>query len=137
MRFPRTIYALQHNRTGRMYIGSTQNITNRYKSHIYALRGNKHTNEEMQKDFDEHGEDFSLFILGEITSYEERFKEYELMREYGTFDMQIGYNYKDHCGRSVAYKKTIPIKEGLPKPNKKGGKRIESSNNPTKPTNND
>ena len=36
----------------------------------------------MQKDFDDFGEDFSLFILDEINSYADRIKEYEWMKKY-------------------------------------------------------
>ncbi len=118
MKFPRTIYAIQHNKTGRIYIGSTTNLDSRYRSHMSALRGRRHHNEEMQKDFDEYGEDYSLFVLEVITSYEDRFREYELMKEYGTFDKSVGYNCKDGCAKRAMCSRVLPIKEGTPKPNK-------------------
>lgn len=114
MKFPRIVYALQHNKTGRMYIGSTANLERRYRAHMSALRNGKHNNEEMQKDFNEFGEDYSVFILEEIKNYSDRFREYELMKEYGTFDKDVGYNYKDHSAKKAAEGRMVPIKEGLP-----------------------
>lgn len=67
MKIPRTIYAIQHNKTKRIYIGSSANVP---------------TIKDMQKDFDDFGEDFSLFILDEINSYADRIKEYEWMKKY-------------------------------------------------------
>ena len=78
----------------------------------------KETADEMQKDFDEYGEDYSLFVLEVITSYEDRFREYELMKEYGTFDKSVGYNRKDGRAKRAMCSRVLPIKEGTPKPNK-------------------
>lgn len=114
MRIPRKVYAIQHNTTKKMYIGSSHDVEKRYKSHIWALRGGKHTVPDMQADFDEHGEDYSVFILDEITCYSEKGLEYEWMRKYQTVDRRYGYNYKDK-ERVISHAiNFVPYKEGLP-----------------------
>ena len=113
VKLPRTIYAIQHNKTKRIYIGSSSDVPNRYWSHIYKLRNGKHGVEDMQKDFDEHGEDFSLFILDEINTHDERIKEYECMNKYQSNIRGKGYNYKDHAKKFIQIGK-LPLKSGVP-----------------------
>lgn len=120
LKYPKKIYAIQHNITKRMYIGATKNVEGRYRDHIYALRKGQHGVEDMQTDFDIYGEDYSLYILGEIASGHERRKEYDLIRKYRTQIRGFGYNYKD---RAVVKKYTpdhIPLKPGLPQTKTKG-----------------
>ena len=77
MKLPRKVYAIQHNTTKRIYIGSSVDVEARYMNHMYQLRAGKHIVEDMQDDFINYGEDYSLFILYEITEHKDRFKEYE------------------------------------------------------------
>lgn len=116
MDIPRKIYAIQHNVTKRIYIGSSKNPAERYLNHINRLKNRKHTVEDMQKDFDEYGEDFSLFIVDEIATFQDRKKEYEWMRKYKSNIRGIGYNYKDHEKNILHSKYDVPYKEGLPEP---------------------
>lgn len=97
----KTIYAIQHNVTKRIYIGSTQNVRKRYFQHISKLRNGKHSVEDMQKDFDQYGEDYALFILEEINGCGNRAKEYEWMRKYRSDVRGIGYNYKDQAREKI------------------------------------
>ena len=62
IRFPRTVYAIQHNITKRIYVGSSNDIESRYWSHMSALSNHRHNVEDMQSDFDKYGENYSLFI---------------------------------------------------------------------------
>lgn len=114
MILPRHVYAIQHNVTKRMYIGSSGNVESRYKDHIHMLRKGEHSVEDMQEDFDLHGEDYSLFILEKITEYDKRSHEYDWMRKYKTHIRGIGYNYKDRVFTSKKVRMEIPLKEGLP-----------------------
>lgn len=116
MVLPRTIYAIQHNVTKRIYIGSSADVEKRYMHHIWLLRAGKHTVEDMQDDFIKYGEDFSLFELEEITEYKDRFKEYEWMEKYNSYRRGIGYNYNDPVFTRTAKRTKIPRKEGLPEP---------------------
>lgn len=114
MKYPRQIYAIQHNVTKRIYIGSSANVDKRYLNHIYRLRGGKHNVEDMQRDFYEYGEDFSVYILDEITEYKELNKEYQYMQKYNSLERGIGYNYLDNIRNRKRAKLKIPYKSGLP-----------------------
>lgn len=112
MKFPRIVYAIQHNITKKIYIGSSSDVPVRYWNHIYRLRNGRHGIEDMQKDFDEYGEDYSLFILDKIANFQEREKEYQWMRIYGSNIKEKGYNYKDKATSKI--KKKLPLVSGLP-----------------------
>lgn len=116
MRFPRKVYAIQHNITKKIYIGSSCNVESRYMNHIYSLRNGKHRVEDMQKDFDEYGENYSLFVLDEINNFEERTKEYDWMKKYNTYDRDTGYNYSDRTKKILQINTEIPYREGCPLP---------------------
>lgn len=110
--YPRKVYAIQHNQTGRMYIGSSKNVESRYMSHIALLKAGKHLSAEMQQDFDDYGNDFSLYVLDAISNRDESKKEYEWMRKYRTNEIEYGYNRKDPAMKTL--RATIPFKKGLP-----------------------
>ena len=111
MELPRKVYAIQHNTTKRIYIGSSKDVRSRYQSHMSLLRNGKHQVEDMQKDFDEHGEDYSLYILDEILDDSENSKEYEWMRKYNTRTRGVGYNYKDRETKTLRFK-NFPLRVG-------------------------
>ena len=114
--FHRYVYAIQHNETGRIYVGSTKDTTKRYLAHMWDLKKGKHCNKAMQRDYDKYGGKYSLFVLDEIKNYEERDKEYYWMEKLKTYDTRIGYNTNDpHFRRK--HPRHIPIEEGLPIPN--------------------
>lgn len=120
------IYALQHNKTKKIYIGQTQNMYKRYALHLYELRSHKHRSKELQDDFDKYGEDFSIFILEEIENLKERINyegcdcqrgriaEVKWMKKYNT--LENGYNIQDKISKRIINRidNTFPIKEGLP-----------------------
>lgn len=104
-----TIYAIQHNVTGRVYVGRTKNLEQRYFTHMTKLRTHTHTSPIMQKDFDEYGEDYSVFIL-ERTSENLKGNEFRWMELLNTNNPEIGYN-----GQDPHFK--MPLKSGMPKMN--------------------
>lgn len=95
MKLPRTVYLIRHNKTKRVYIGSSNNPPRRFKAHMDALRRGKHPVEDMQADFDKYGEDYSIEFLEVIEKYEDGMHEYDWMRKYNSHIRGIGYNYKD------------------------------------------
>lgn len=115
MVFPRTVYAIQHNATKKIYIGSSADVPARYWNHIYRLRKGKHIVKDMQDDFDIYGEDYSLFILDEIRNFSEKEKEYEWMNKYKTGVRGIGYNYKDKAKNKINKRNVLPLVSGKPK----------------------
>lgn len=95
MDFPRTVYMIRHNKTKRMYIGSSKRPEQRYKDHIFSLRSGRHPVADMQADFDKYGEDYTVEYLEVITKFEDRSHEYDWMRKYHSQIRGIGYNYND------------------------------------------
>jgi group I intron endonuclease len=94
-----------------MYIGSSYNVTKRYQTHMSSLNTGNHPVEDMQRDFDEYGEDFTLFILDEINTMDEKDKEYDWMHKYNSIERGVGYNYKDHTTRRKEPNRTIKTKK--------------------------
>ena len=95
MKYPRKVYAIRHNTTNKVYIGSSCNVDRRFLQHLYGLRSHKHPVQDMQKDFDEYGEDFTLTVLDTINDSSEDCKEYKWMDKYQSFVQGTGYNYQD------------------------------------------
>ena len=118
MRYPRIVYAIQHNKTGKIYVGSTQDVEARLAAHIRLLRKGVHHNPYLQKDFDEYGEDFSVFEVDRIETYKENYKEYEWMKKLNTVDPEYGYNKDDRAVRHAL--RNVKFASGIPEP-KKGG----------------
>ena len=109
------VYAIQHNVTGRIYIGRTQNLQQRCTSHFSALKKGIHKIGLMQSDYNAYGDDYTVFIVDEIHSFDERGKEIEWMEKLKTYDPDIGYNYKDlHFSHRIQ----IDFVNGVPTPNK-------------------
>lgn len=95
MRFPRKVYAIRHNVTNRVYIGSSCHIDKRFNEHLSALRSHRHPVEDMQADFDKYGDDFTLTVLDHIATEADRNKEYEWMQKNQSYIRGVGYNYND------------------------------------------
>lgn len=95
MDYPRIVYALRHNPTGKIYIGSTRHPQKRLMTHFYTLKNGNHQVKAMQEDFDKYGDDYSVFILDVITRWYDRQKEYYWMDVFHTRDPVLGYNTND------------------------------------------
>ena len=109
MKYPRKVYAIRHNVTNRVYIGSSCHIDKRFAEHITALRGHRHPVEDMQADFDRYGDDFSLTILDHIGTEAEKNKEYEWMKKNQSYIRGIGYNYNDRKWLGIDTEEEEPI----------------------------
>lgn len=97
MSFPRIVYAIVHNKTKRIYIGSSEQVSSRINNHICSLRRGKHPVELMQSDFNEYGEDYSFYQLDTEPTIYEKDREMYWMNFFRTKDPNFGYNYKDNC----------------------------------------
>lgn len=95
MNIPRTIYAIRHNPTGKVYVGSSSMLDLRLRYHMNALKAQKHANEAMQADYNTYGGDYTFFKLAEITRFQDRGQEYAWMEILQTRDPAKGYNYKE------------------------------------------
>lgn len=112
MDYPKIVYAIQHKVTKKIYIGITNHLEARYKTHLSLLKNNKHTSPLMQSEYNEFGGMYDVFILDEVRSYSERYKEYEWMRFYKTQDVRYGYNAQDKG--QLNKEKNLPLKSGRP-----------------------
>lgn len=99
MKFPRKVYVIRHNKTDRIYVGSSSQVDLRIRSHLENLRRGRHPVEDMQSDYDSYGDDYTISVVDEIEQYHEREKEYQWMKRYRSFERGIGYNYKDQKWR--------------------------------------
>ena len=99
MKFPAYVYELKHNSTGKAYIGISHNPKQRLSNHLYALRHGSHPVEDLQADFNAHGEDISFRILEEILTKDKRGREFAWQLKLRTLERSSGYNYKDPVTR--------------------------------------
>ena len=98
------MYLIRHNKTNRIYIGSSANPQKRFNDHIYRLRNGHHPVGDMQQDFNTYGEDYSFELLEVITTYKDGMHEYDWMEKYNSHIRGSGYNYKDYANRKRARK---------------------------------
>lgn len=96
---PRTVYAIKHNPTGKVYVGSTSHFWKRITTHMLNLRANRHPVAEMQNDFNIFGDDYTVFVLDFIKSNEDSRKEYLWMDLLDSRNPNHGYNAKDPSAR--------------------------------------
>lgn len=107
-----TIYAIRCKSTGRLYIGRTYRLDERIQTHFQTLKSKKHSSKLMIADYEKYGrEDFEVYILEENVPYKDRYKEYEYMKKYNSFDEKYGYNRGD---RNKQSKKKIEYIYELP-----------------------
>jgi len=66
------IYIIKNKINGRIYIGRSTDIKGRWKEHKNALKQNKHSNKELQNDWNVYGKDNFIFKIIEECSYEDR-----------------------------------------------------------------
>lgn len=111
MKYPRHIYAITHNKTGRTYVGSSSHFQERISHHFCLLRRGEHSIEDMQADYDEHGNDFTVRVLDRIECHDDREQEYEWMSIFRSTERGFGYNYKDNTvSKRHATRKINPMR---------------------------
>lgn len=88
------IYAIQHNKTKRIYVGNTGR-PGRIEKHFSLLRNGKHDNELMQEDYEKYGNDYTTYILEVVLDGTETRRERHWMQYFNTHNPEYGYNYKD------------------------------------------
>jgi group I intron endonuclease len=114
------IYAIRNKVNNKLYIGQSSSITERWKTHKYMLKNDKHHNIRMQQDFNDNGiENFEFFTV-ELCS-KEKFDERESywIGHYKSNFPEYGYN-KD-SGGSKNKKVNIEVRKSLSESAKKRG----------------
>lgn len=87
------IYKIENIVNHKKYIGLTNNIARRRARHFTDLRGNRHDNSFLQKEFNIYGQEnftFSIEFEGDITAEEIGEKEKEYIQKYDSY--YNGYN---------------------------------------------
>ena len=66
------VYSITNLKNGKVYIGSSKNISDRWWHHKYDLRLNKHSNIHLQRSYNKYGEDSFKFQVLEYCEENER-----------------------------------------------------------------
>jgi group I intron endonuclease len=97
------VYAIINIRSEKLYIGSTQNLSVRFRNHRALLVGNRHSNKKLQRAWNKHGKDDFVFIILEYCPLVER-----IDREQYYIDLyksvQLGYNITEKANCTVGYR---------------------------------
>lgn len=88
------IYKITNKINGKVYIGKSKNIFERWKQHKRELNSKTHINKSLQEDWDIYGEDNLIFkIIENINGKEELAKaEQKWINYYNSNNLKIGYN---------------------------------------------
>ena len=87
------IYCIKNITNGKMYIGQSISLTERWKRHKHSLKVGKHYNQHLQRAYDSHGIDsFEYSILEECLQNVINEREIFWISYYKALDPQFGYN---------------------------------------------
>src|SRR5437764_4670377 len=93
------VYLLTCQPTGRVYVGSTNNLSKRWSAHRQHLRAGRHRNRALQAAWDEHGADaFSWRILFYVEPRVREAMEWMVVYALRATDPERGFNC-DRTGR--------------------------------------
>lgn len=109
------IYAIINKITNRVYIGGTVNFAKRKTTHFNKLRGGKHSNKQLQKEFDYYGEKaFSIVFLEECEERDLKCKEEFYIQKYKSnmYNKMIHCNFLDGEAREKLSKATSGSNNG-------------------------
>lgn len=109
------IYCIKNENNGMLYIGKSNDISNRFYKHLRKLRKNIHDNKHMQNVFNKHGENiFSFHIIKNCFEEELNEKEIYYIKKFKT-KTPNGYNMTDGGDGTTGRKHTDETKEKLSK----------------------
>lgn len=88
------IYRIKNLINNKVYIGQSNDLTNRNRNHFYWLGRNEHHNEHLQKSYNKYGkENFIFEVLEETENLNER--ELFWLNENGGLNSVLNYNLKN------------------------------------------
>lgn len=127
----KSIYAMRHNVTKRIYIGCSVHFEKRIREHISHLRNGTHDNVELQKDYDLYGEDYSYFVIERNVQFSRCFdREREWQCILKTNEIETGYNLaKKETPPTIEDFFKVEVKIGNPK-KKQNKERDKKESNP-------
>ena len=103
MRYPRVVYVIKHEPTGRVYVGSSHDPHERFRGHFNSLKGGYHNNKSMQADCDKYGFSYSVYILDTIQGIDDKNKEFLWMDALNARAPDTGYNILDKSKPHISY----------------------------------
>ncbi len=96
------IYIILQIITGRAYVGGTTNLNERFeKQHVPLLNKNKHSNRELQSDWNKYGADAFICLIIEQTTTE-KLKERETKHIRSAKEKDIAYNVKSGASGPIS-----------------------------------
>lgn len=100
------VYIIKNVINGKVYIGSSNNISNRWHLHKKTLNEHKHHNCHLQNAWDKYGEENFNFDILEIVSDINKLIEREQlwMDKYEAYNVQKGYNINPTAGSQLGRK---------------------------------
>ena len=100
-------YKIVNKITGEFYIGSSSNISNRFKKHKLALDNNRHINKHLQNSYNKHGKDSFDFEI--IIKTED--KDLLIFEQYYIDTLKPSYNKAPVAGSTLGIKHSDEFKE--------------------------
>lgn len=99
------VYKISNIKDGRYYIGHSQNIYNRFKTHKYKLKNNKHDNIFMQRVYKKYGLDsFTFEIIHKFDDVEKsKEKELEYLQNLEIRKELYNLNYNNDGGDMLSH----------------------------------
>lgn len=108
------VYIIINNVNGKVYIGSTNSITDRFGNHKRTLNNGIHHNEHLQNAWNKYGSDsFEFKTLMVCPDKERNHCEQMFMDLYDSQNHDCGYNIKDAEGHFIADETKFKISEAL------------------------
>ncbi len=99
------IYKITNIVTKKLYIGSAENISNRWSVHKKSLKSNDHYNKYLQRSWSKYGELAFKFIIVEVTPNKNRLcrlrREQYWMDLFKSYNRKFGYNLLPKADRPL------------------------------------
>ena len=112
------VYEILNTETGKRYIGSSNNIYLRWRSHSHGLNANRHINKYLQYAWNKYGVDKFMFSVLELCKNDKDVlweREQYWLDYYNTGDDRYGYNYSDVVKSAIRGTTTEDIENGSSK----------------------
>lgn len=106
------IYKIRNLLTNKVYIGSTENLEKRRRSHFSSLKSGTHKNKKLQRSYDKHGKEAFVFEVILFCDKPSLIMYEQIVIDF--FDaVNFGYNIKPQAGSTIGYKHSDESKQKM------------------------